>query len=287
MIINSETNNNCPFCKSSRISKVGNVDYRVPILYSTIEINLTEIPELWSCKNCYSSFVQNRVPHMQAISLYSQGEAAQRWSQEPFEKNKPVKQIESIQKYCKPGSKVLDVGCNTGELLDYLKSLRCETFGVEYSLTSRALIQKKGHRAFQSISDISDKFDVITAFDLVEHLYDVPSFFNSCKKLLKDNGFLIILTGDIECLSAKLTGSKWWYVQYPEHICFPSRKFFDKYSGLQPVEFIGTYASKHYVCSWLKTLKIMIRNLFFINESYSGLPSLGPDHVFVVLKNEK
>jgi 2-polyprenyl-3-methyl-5-hydroxy-6-metoxy-1,4-benzoquinol methylase len=283
-IINNIRNDCCLLCHSRNVFKVGNIPYDEPVHFSTNEIELEFIPELWKCSKCNSSFVQNRVPESMAIALYSQGASAERWSREPFQLQKPVNQIECLQQYFSEGSKVLDIGCNTGELLDYAKLLGCETAGVEYSENSREILVGKSHSAFSSMSEVRQKFDVITAFDLVEHLYDMLTFFLNCRNMLNKDGVLIVLTGNIGSLSARLCKSKWWYLRYPEHIAFPSRQYFARYSGFLVKEWVQTYASKGYQCGWPLILRGLARGV--VKSRYNGLPSIGPDHVLAVLKDE-
>ncbi len=285
MINNSLTYDNCPLCCSSSISKKGDISYAEPLYFSTTIIELDNTPELWKCSKCQSSFTQNRVSENDSIKLYSNGLSAERWSRTgiTFVNSKPENQLKCLQQYFLPGKKVLDIGCNTGELLDYAKSLGCETTGVEYSKQSREVIKTKNHKSYSTIPEINEQFDVITAFDLVEHLYDMPTFFLNCKKLLKNGGLLIILTGNIDSFSAKFCNSKWWYVRFPEHISFPSHNYFVKHSGFTLVEKVKTYASIGYEVRLLSSLKGVMIGI--LRGRYSGLPSIRSDHMLVILRN--
>lgn len=284
-IHNDLTREVCPFCLSADIRSVGQIKYNIPILFSTKDIQIGRIPELWKCTICESRFVQNVISENQAIALYSEGASADRWSQMPFEVDKPKSQIKCLTKYFKRNTKVLDIGCNSGLLLDFAKSLGCDTAGVEYSEKSRKLLENKGHKAFKSINDTKEKYDVITAFDLIEHIYQPNIFMEQCKNRLRDNGFFILLTGNISSASSNLCGSDWWYIKYPEHIVFPSRKYLSNSSGFQVVEWIKTYASKGYKVPISQLVKVILRGLI-LRKNYSGLPSIGTDHILVVLKNE-
>lgn len=282
VMANDLRHGHCPLCHSDRVRKAGDISYPAPTQFSTHELQLTLAPEFWRCRNCQSGFTQNIIPEEAAIGLYSHGESAERWSREPFNVQKPAEQLKCLGRYFATGSSVLDIGCNTGELLDYAQSLGCQTTGVEYSRASREFLKSKGHEAVPSVADVTGQFDVIAAFDVIEHLYDVPAFLSACKSRLKPNGVLIILTGNIASLSARLCNARWWYLKFPEHIVFPSRNYFVRHSGFKIVDWIPTYASTNLRYGWWKGLKVAVRH--GADVAYSGVPSLGPDHVLLVLQ---
>lgn len=47
---------------------------------------------------------------------------------------------------------------------------------------------------FETLKDSDEKFDVIIATELIEHIDDYDSFFSNCKKLSKENGVILITT---------------------------------------------------------------------------------------------
>jgi len=282
---NNLSTNNCPLCNAISIDRVGLIDYASPLYYSTEEVIMLCQPELWKCNNCYSSFVQNAVNEIDSISLYSKGNAEERWSHSPtFEESKTKIVVNKIKSLLNRDIQILDVGCNTGELLDLAKRYGCKTFGVEYSLTSLKVLKEKSHIAYSSIQEVKSLFRIITAFDLVEHLYNLPEFLNICFDKLQSDGYLVILTGDIGCLSARITGAKWWYVRYPEHIIFPSKKYFAHHPKFQLIDWIPTYAGLGYKQPLVQALKSTTK--YLIKGMYSGSPSLVPDHTLIVLKRK-
>lgn len=273
----------CPLCASADLSCIGKIEYVQPVIFSTNEVELNLIPELWRCCNCASWFVQNIFSAEQAKDLYSMGDAGERWSREPFELQKHHNILDTLERSVSGnGIKLLDVGCNTGELLDFVKERGCLTSGVEFSSASKKVLFEKGHQVYTSMEDVNEQFDVITAFDLIEHLYDIPKFFSECRRLLNDNGKLIILTGNISSISARLCRENWWYLKYPEHIVFPSRKLYQIFSGFHLKKWIPTYASLPYQQPFSSMIRGVVSGV--LNKNYSGLPSLGPDHALIVLK---
>jgi SAM-dependent methyltransferase len=212
------------------------------------------------------------------------GSSEEKWPRYiAFEKTKNDKIIYALNDYLILNRKVLDVGCNTGMLLDYAKKRGCETHGVEPSIASRATLQAKGHASYEGIQDVSGGYDVITAFDLVEHLYDLPKFFRSMHALLNEDGVLIILTGNPQSLSAKISSNHWWYLKAPEHIVFPSLKYIESISGYKLINHIYCYASLGYERNIFISIAQLIRKKV-TGANYVGLPSIGPDHFLAIMK---
>jgi len=272
----------CPFCASRAVVLIGIIPVPPRISFSTHEINQSRSPELWRCADCQSWFKQNVLSPEQALQLYRSGESGSRWSSEEIEKLKCEEVLKTLDALVKPGMSVLDIGSSGGQLLDYFKARKCATAGVEYSIACRPILEGKGHGYFSSIEDVRGRFDVITAFDLIEHLYDVSGFFRRCSELLVDDGVLVLLTGDIGSPSARLCRGNWWYVRYPEHVVFPSTRFLRSNAGnLALRRKIRTYAAKGYRESWYRTARRAGASL--LKRRYDGLPSLGPDHALMVM----
>ena len=93
---------------------------------------------------------------------------------------------------------------------------------------------------------------------------------------------MIILTGNANSLSSRISKSKWWYVGYPEHIIFPSKYFIKEMTQFKLKRAINTYASKGYENKWYNILHIV--GIKLLRKDYNGLPSIGPDHHLLVLK---
>jgi 2-polyprenyl-3-methyl-5-hydroxy-6-metoxy-1,4-benzoquinol methylase len=271
----------CPLCGAPDIGKLGVIDYFQPLNFSSKAISLEKTPELWKCKKCRSGFTQYAISEQESALLYEEGEGGERWISSLFEIEKTEEVIRVFEKVFTTGRRVLDIGCNTGELLDFAQSRGSITAGVEYSAASSEIVEAKGHVCFAAFDKVDGQYDVITAFDLVEHLYDVSSFFSKCRKVLGKNGVVIILTGNFSCFSARMTGSDWWYVRYPEHIAFPSKHYFYSLPQFTVTKWITTYAAKKFISSFRDKALSFAKG--FPRGNYMALPSLVPDHVLVVL----
>ncbi len=282
VVENNVVHTRCPLCAASAIRKVGDIAYSRPVIFSTEEISLTERPEFWTCDACKSGFTQHAIPEREAARLYAAGTGGERWISKPFEDEKTHEVVTALERVFRQDSRVLDIGCNTGELLDFARSRGCITAGVEYCTASRELVRSKGHGCFAAMEEVDGHYDIVTAFDVVEHLYDLGAFFSTCGKIMRDGGLLVLLTGDVTCLSARGTGANWWYVRFPEHIMFPSGHYFRSVPHFSVAQWIRTYAATKFRFSLRSKIITFFKGIRC--GDYAALPSFVPDHVLVVLE---
>ena len=103
--------------------------------------------------------------------------------------------ISILQKYKKKGT-LLDFGCGTGWFLELAKKYY-DSYGIELSDQLRDFLYEKHKiKAFKDMSKLPKnlKFDIVTAFDVIEHVESPVNFLNMIKKYLKKNGIVLIYT---------------------------------------------------------------------------------------------
>ena len=61
-------------------------------------------------------------------------------------------------------------------------------------------------------------FDVITSFEVVEHLVDPATELSNFLRLLRPGGILYVTTPNFSSISRTLSGRNWNVVRYPEHL---------------------------------------------------------------------
>jgi len=128
----------------------------------------------------------------------------------------------------KSQGRMLDVGCATGEFLTVAKDFGYSVEGLELSKWSSRIARKKGLRVYtESLESLAKRFpgrfDVITLFGVIEHFESPLEEISYINKLLTPNGLLVIWTGDINSISSKVLGRRWWYWQ-GQHIQYFSHK---------------------------------------------------------------
>jgi 2-polyprenyl-3-methyl-5-hydroxy-6-metoxy-1,4-benzoquinol methylase len=113
------------------------------------------------------------------------------------DKDRRVRAVQDLMKKNSINS-ILDFGCGNGEMLEVFDSKLNKTVkGLEPENNARLIAQKRGFEVASSISeyrDQSEKFDLVTLFHVIEHLYDPINQLIEIKSVLKQDSFLIIET---------------------------------------------------------------------------------------------
>ena len=191
--------------------------------------------EDYTIARCHSCGMLFRVPQPTSEELSQMYTEAyyQPWNLEKEELVKKIKmktferRLQEIQKYVRSG-KILDVGCATGFFLEEAKSKGFEPYGIELSEFSF----KEGERKFGdhiylgTIEEIPFEinfFDVITMFDLLEHVKNPLTTLRCCRRILKPRGIIAAVLPDTSSISAQLMRKNWTHYK-KEHLFYFSKQ---------------------------------------------------------------
>jgi 2-polyprenyl-6-hydroxyphenyl methylase/3-demethylubiquinone-9 3-methyltransferase len=105
---------------------------------------------------------------------------------------------------CLKGLRVLDIGCGGGLLAEPLARLGADMVGIDPAVENveiaRAHAAETGvtvdYRATlaETLAEAGERFDVVLAMEVVEHVVDVPSFVATCASMVKPGGLLMMAT---------------------------------------------------------------------------------------------
>lgn len=185
------------------------------------------------CPSCSMVYVDPRVRTEDIFDIY-RDEYFHRGSQggyENYELNAPLR-IKTFERWYRdlerylPARReaALDIGCAAGYFLDLLKQRgwRC----VEGMELNRPMIPELRRRGFEIFDVPLEQFvpkrhyQLITLFDVLEHLPDINNDFEKLAAMLDEDGIVALVTPDFSSLQRKLFGRRWFQFKPREHIYY-------------------------------------------------------------------
>lgn len=209
----------CPLCQS----------FKRKHLYPQI------YPRLVGCSSCQLIYTDPRLKGKYLKQLYNQqyfqNENSSFFGYQNYladeEKIKKTfeKRLKTIEKMQKKG-RLLDFGCAAGFFLQVAIENGWQAEGVEISPFAvnyaRSHLHLNVHQAdLQEIDFPKKSFDLITLWDVLEHLSNPLSAFKKIREILKDDGLLVFSTPDVGSIPARLTKHRWiGYKLSDEHLTY-------------------------------------------------------------------
>jgi 2-polyprenyl-3-methyl-5-hydroxy-6-metoxy-1,4-benzoquinol methylase len=137
--------------------------------------------------------------------------------------------LKPLERLTRPpnGRPLLDVGCYTGVFVEIAARHGWEAWGVDPSRWAVEQAQAQGLHVIQGTLETADlpeaKFDVVTMWDVIEHVTDPCGTLQQAYRLLKPGGLVVVHTMDIDSPFARLMGGRWpWLMEM--HIYYFSRR---------------------------------------------------------------
>ncbi len=132
------------------------------------------------------------------------------------------KNITNIKRFKRAG-KLLDVGCNIGLFLNVARNEGFSVTGVElnqgcaqYGINNFKLDIRSDY--LENIAFVAESIDIVTLFDVLEHIPDIHGFLSEIRRILRKDGLLVIQSPNIQSYMAILTKSDWTWLTPPDHL---------------------------------------------------------------------
>ena len=119
-------------------------------------------------------------------------------------------------------NKILDIGCGTGEFLHTCKQNGWDAYGIEPDEKARnSAIENYGLNVKRE-DEIkflkNNSFNIITLWHVLEHISKINELSGELKRLLKEDGRLIVAVPNCNSLDAKIYGKYWAAYDVPRHL---------------------------------------------------------------------
>ena len=185
---------------------------------------------LVKCKNCGLVFCE-LIPSPKELNEYYKIYAYENNFYSPITKQRYIELLTTFEPYRK-NNKILDVGCGNGFFLETAKEKGWEVYGTEFSEKAIEVLKQKGIKSFEGELKLENfkaqMFDVITSFEVVEHINNPKEEINKFYNILRTGGLLYITTPNFNSISRNLLKEKWNIIGYPEHLTYYTPKTLKK-----------------------------------------------------------
>ena len=190
----------CPLCESNEISLEDSLSgeqllklWRESGFHLTPDdlapVSETGLVKLWHCRSCEFEFFNQALTGTDRF--YRQLSVNSGY----YSKHRPefaqtLHWIESL-----PVRTVLDVGCGDGAFLDEARAAGLQTHGIELNKDAREKAANKGHEVMDSLLqdlDGSLQYDLVVAFQVVEHVADPIQFLRLMARVVRPGGYLAV-----------------------------------------------------------------------------------------------
>lgn len=241
-----------------------------------------EYYQLVRCKNCGLYYSSPRPNSADLETAYSKQTDAMYQAELSGRIKTFSRNLVNLSGYKKSGS-LLDVGSSMGVFIDLARKQGWLVAGIEPSRW--AIIQAKklfGLRIRQGtdrdLTKFGRKFDVVTMWDVLEHVNDPLVTLERCRKVLNPGGVLAFSTVDIGSVYARLMGKKWpWLMKM--HIYYFDKNTIKKYLAKAGFKLIAIKKYRHTVSLnyllyklkeinlWLYLLTKLVKRLILLNQN--------------------
>ena len=236
-------------------------DRSCPVCESTneLEIFIKEGGRYVKCQDCNMIYLNPVFTNVAIEKYYNENHSLQSEVVESDTDNFYVNiynaGLDDIQEIFSSLSNILDIGCSSGTFLDLAKKRKLDTFGIELNKTEYIFSKEKGHKVYNDLLEninFEENFDLITLWDVFEHLIDGEFYLNEMKKNLTNNGLIFLQIPSSDSLAAKIL-----------------REHCNMYDGLEHVNLYGVETIKILAekCGFeVLSLKTVISEIGVINN---------------------
>lgn len=182
------------------------------------------------CTACKFTFVK-RIPSSSELDAFY-GKYA--YSSDPWISPITLKRynelLDSFEPYRK-SNRLIDIGCGAGHFLGVALTRGWEVYGSEFSPAALALCRAKGitmvegsitNPSFQpdGFSALEGSFDVVTSFEVIEHINNPQQDVAAIAKLLRPGGLHYCTTPNFNAFGRLWLKADYNVIGYPEHLSY-------------------------------------------------------------------
>lgn len=186
-------------------------------------------PDIVRCRQCGLLFANPQEDPARRDSSYEEVQDPQYVEEEAGRVATFAEHLEAIEAVTRP-ARLLEVGCYTGVFLTLSRERGWQATGIEPSRWAAEVARRRaGVEVWPgTIRDVGPKlpsglFDVVTLWDVIEHLADPLSDLREIQRLLAPGGMVFLSTFDMDSLAARVMGRRYPFLM-DMHLTYFTRR---------------------------------------------------------------
>lgn len=172
-------------------------------------------PQIVRCNHCGLVYANPRWSAEQLVAAYTAVEDETYVQERAGRELTFRRHLEALERQTGPanGRSLLDVGAYIGVFVEVACDAGWRACGVEPSHWAAAEAQRHGLHVIQGTQHAPQldgrRFDVVTMWDVIEHVADPQAEVRRAYELLKPGGWIALHTMDVDSLTARVMGARW------------------------------------------------------------------------------
>jgi len=218
------------------------------LVYVTPRLRPERLPEVYD-----ADYWRSAAPSRRGYADYA--------AEGPLYRRTFARRLRRLARHLGPPGRVLDVGCAAGFFLEVMRDRGWEVAGVEPSAAiagaarERVGAERIHAGTLETAPFDAGRFDLVTLWDVVEHVADPVDLLRRAARLLAPEGLLVLETQDVGSPVARALGRRWHHFKHLEHLYHFDRRTVEallRRAGLAPVEITADAAGKEISFGFLR-----------------------------------
>jgi len=246
-MIKNDTYVSCPLC--------GADDYRLRYpatvspgeekrteYYCCTSHNLAQHGDIVRCNRCGMVYNNPQPDPGALLKVYKQVEDPL-YQEESGARERTFKlSLDQVHRFVTPPGRLLDVGCYTGVFMKVAAEQGWDVEGVELSSWAAGIARQAGFekvydKPLEQLSLPGESFDVVTLWDVVEHLSHPVDMLKNVHGLLKPGGIAAFSTHMVDSWAVRILGTRYPFFM-DMHVAHFSRKTVKRMLEQEGFEFL-------------------------------------------------
>ena len=225
-----QTQDNCPLCRSHRLSK----------LFSLKKEQFVR------CEDCGLVHINPKPDTKVIISTYQDGYSRSYEKKADKKTKRATRYVKRLRSKIKKTGRWLDVGCSAGFVVKASQDEGFESHGIDIDpngidyAKNRLNLTNVRQTTIENAGFEKASFDIISAYDVIEHVENLHTFTAQLKTLLAPGGLIDLITPNLSHWTVPNDLKRWKEIKPSEHLYYFNKRNLHSLLGRHNLKIIQT-----------------------------------------------